>query len=50
MKLADAKWKLLKHEQYLNRQAKTIQYLIGKGYEPTLVQEVVQQIRRAPKE
>lgn len=50
MKLADAKWKLLKHEQYLNRQAKTIQYLIGKGYEPALVQEVVQQIRRAPKE
>jgi regulatory protein len=50
MKLAEAKWKLLKHEQYLNRQAKTSQYLMNKGYEPTLVQETIQQIRRAAKE
>ena len=50
MKLAEAKWKLLKHEQYLNRQAKTSQYLINKGYEPTLVQETIQQIRRAAKD
>lgn len=50
MKLAEAKWKLLKHEQYLNRQAKTSQYLMNKGYEPTLVQETIQQIRRAAKD
>lgn len=50
MKLAEDKWKLLKHEQYLNRQAKTSQYLMNKGYEPTLVQETIQQIRRAAKD
>lgn len=50
MKLAEAKWKLLKHEQYLNRQAKTSQYLMNKGYEPTLVQETIQQIRRSAKD
>ncbi len=50
MKLAEAKWKLLKHEQYLNRQAKTSQYLINKGYEPALVQETIQQIRHATKD
>lgn len=50
MKLASAKWKLLKHEQYLNRQAKTSQYLMNKGYEPNLVQETIQQIRHAAKD
>lgn len=50
MKLAEAKWKLLKHEQYLNRQAKTSHYLMNKGYEPALVQETIQQIRRAAKD
>ncbi|MEN9299766.1 MAG: hypothetical protein RLZZ429_2079 [Bacteroidota bacterium] len=50
MRLAETKWRLLKHEQYLNRQAKTSQYLINKGYEPGLVQEVIQQIRKAGKE
>ena len=50
MKLAEAKWKLLKHEQYLNRQAKTSQYLMNKGYEPTLVQETIQHIRRSAKD
>ncbi|MBL0883974.1 MAG: RecX family transcriptional regulator [Chitinophagaceae bacterium] len=50
MKLAAAKWKLLKHEQYLSRQAKTSQYLIHKGYEPALVQETIQQIRSAAKD
>ncbi len=50
MKLAHTKWKTLKREPYLNRQAKTIQYLIAKGYEPALVQEIVQKIRNAAKE
>ncbi len=50
MRLAETKWKLLKNEQYLNRQAKTSQYLINKGYEPALVQEAIQQIRKAAKE
>lgn len=50
IKLAEAKWNSLKHEQYLNRQAKTTQYLINKGYEPALVQETIQQIRRATKD
>lgn len=50
IKLAEAKWKLLKHEQYLNRQVKTSQYLMNKGYEPNLVQETIQQIRRAAKD
>ncbi|BFG71148.1 regulatory protein RecX [Sediminibacterium sp. KACHI17] len=50
IKLAEAKWNSLKQEQYLNRQAKTTQYLINKGYEPALVQETIQQIRRAAKD
>lgn len=50
MRLAETKWKLLKQEQYLNRQAKTSQYLINKGYEPALVHEAIQQMKKAAKE
>jgi hypothetical protein len=32
-KLADTKWKSLKGEQYINREAKTNAYLLQKGYE-----------------
>ena len=44
-KLAMARWKSLKGEQYLNRQAKTIAYLARKGYEMTLILESIKKIR-----
>jgi regulatory protein len=44
-KLAVAKWNAFKNEQYLNRQAKTSGYLVRKGYEPALVQQVIAKIR-----
>jgi regulatory protein len=43
-KLAVAKWKLLKGEQYINRQVKTINYLLQKGYEAPLARLAVEQI------
>lgn len=50
IRLAQSKWKLLKNEQYLNRLSKTTQYLLGKGYESSLIQEAIQQIRSGAKE
>ncbi len=44
-KLAIAKWKSLKSEQYLNRQAKTIAYLARKGYEMPIITELIKKIR-----
>lgn len=44
-KLADDKWALLKQEQHLNRQAKTIQYLLQKGYELPLIKQAIAQSR-----
>lgn len=44
-KLAMAKWNSLKTEQYLNREAKTTAYLLQKGYERSLIQQVVGSIR-----
>ncbi len=44
-KLAEAKWKSLKSEQYLNRQAKTIAYLARKGYEMPMITEMIRKIR-----
>ncbi len=44
-KLAAEKWRSLKQEQYLNRQSKTINYLMQKGYEAGLAQLVVKHIR-----
>lgn len=49
-KLAAGKWKSLVGEQYLSRQVKTVQYLLRKGYETTLVQEVMLQIRNKAEE
>ncbi len=43
--LAQSKWRSLKAEQYLNRMAKTTRYLTGKGYEPQLISEILQEIR-----
>lgn len=44
-KLAADKWALLKQEQYLNRQAKTTQYLLQKGYELPLIKQAIAQSR-----
>lgn len=40
-KLTFAKWNLLKHEQYLNRLAKTQNYLLQKGFEIALIEKAV---------
>jgi regulatory protein len=49
-KLAGEKWDSLKGEQYLNRQVKTINYLLQKGYEHKLVQEAINEIREERKQ
>ena len=41
-KLAEEKYASLKKEQYLVRKKKTMDYLIGKGYEMELVRRVVE--------
>jgi len=40
-KIAGKKWESLKGEQHISRQAKTTAYLLQKGYEGPLVQQVV---------
>jgi regulatory protein len=42
--LAEKKWLLLSDEQPVSRQAKTIQYLLQKGYELPLIQNVLKAI------
>ncbi len=44
------KWDSLKHEQYLNRQAKTIAYLTQKGFEHALINNAIQLIRNKEKD
>lgn len=44
-KLAITKWRSLKGEQWISRQAKTTAYLLQKGFEAKIVQTVVQKIR-----
>ncbi len=44
-KLVKAKWVLLKNEQYLNRESKTMAYMMQKGYEPTLIQQIIKNIK-----
>lgn len=44
-KLVRTKWNLLKNEQHLNRQSKTMAYLLQKGYESALIQELIKKIR-----
>jgi regulatory protein len=48
-KLAEAKWQLLRGEQYIVRQAKTTSFLLQRGFEPALIQKVIQQIRHEDK-
>lgn len=43
-KLASDKYLSLKNEQYLRRQFKTTQYLMAKGYESNLIQEILKEI------
>ena len=45
LQLAATKWKSLKAEQYLNRLAKTTNYLLQKGYEPERISASIKQIR-----
>jgi regulatory protein len=44
-KLIKAKWILLKHEQYINRETKAMSYMMQKGYEPALIQEIIKNLR-----
>jgi regulatory protein len=44
-KLAESKWKLLKGEQYLSRQAKTYAYLLQKGYEAALIKNAIAKLK-----
>lgn len=48
-KLAHQKWAALKGEQYINRQAKTTNYLLQKGYESTLIRQVINELREKNK-
>jgi regulatory protein len=50
LKLATAKWKSLSGEQYINRQVKTTNYLLQKGYEIKLIGETIAQIRSSNKD
>lgn len=45
-KLTTEKWNGLKGEHYLTRQAKTMSYLLQKGYESPLIQQTIQGIKK----
>ena len=47
-KLVAKKWQSLKGEQYMNRQVKTMNYLLQKGFEPNVVHEAVKAIFQKP--
>ena len=49
-KLAMAKWKSLKAEQRINREAKTSAYLLQKGYERPLVHQIIGIIKSKTRE
>ncbi len=49
-KLAQQKWKALKNDQHIVRQAKTQKYLQQKGFEPTLIRAILLEIRKASSE
>lgn len=44
-KLGKNKWNLLKHEQHINRESKTMAYMMQKGYEPSLIQQIIKNIK-----
>ncbi len=45
--LAESKWQQLKGEHYITKQAKATSYLLQKGYEAALVQQVLKQIKNS---
>ena len=45
LQLAEKKYALLKGEQYLIRQKKTMDYLLQKGYEPELISRAIKQVK-----
>lgn len=47
-KLVTAKWNSLKNDQYIHRTVKTKAFLQQRGFEPALVQSIIQQIRSNP--
>jgi len=49
-KLIRTKWLLLKKEQYLNREAKTMSFLLQKGYDAVMVQAIIKKVRSESKE
>jgi regulatory protein len=49
-KLAETKWKSLKNEQYITREAKTMAFLAQRGYESPAVRQVLAVIRSGNKE
>jgi regulatory protein len=50
LQLALVKWKAVKSEQWMNRLAKTTNYLLQKGYEANLIQDTIAQIRSKEKD
>jgi Uncharacterized protein conserved in bacteria len=48
LKLARLKWASTKHEQYLNRLAKTKKYLLLRGYEHSLIEKTLSSFRNKP--
>lgn len=44
-KLVASKWNALKNEQYINRQVKTTQFLLQKGFEAELIKAEIVKIR-----
>lgn len=49
-KLVATKWQQLKGEQYINRQVKTSNYLLQKGFESPLIQQAIKALREGEKE
>ncbi|WP_317164058.1 regulatory protein RecX [Sediminibacterium roseum] len=49
-KLADTKWKSLKGEQYITREAKTMAFLMQRGFESPAIRQVLAVIRAGNKE
>ncbi|MFN2438736.1 MAG: hypothetical protein ABR503_06015 [Chitinophagaceae bacterium] len=46
LKLVQKKYQSLKNEQYLARKKKTMNYLVQKGYEQSLINQALMQIEK----
>ena len=49
-KMAETKWKSLKAEQYINREVKTTSFLLQKGYERGMIQQIISKIKAQNRE